>query len=290
MKSIVLFITLFLSCVVGHAVLRSPPAWNPNPSKTSPCGGVAPVTIAEASWVEGSKITVTWQIVAADGEGLVNATFDPTGTQTFATSGPLVQTIGTTSALGYYNFTLTVPTGVTCTGAGGLCMLQVKSISDWYSCATVQLSTIPVTTAAPPGPTCQMVNGLSFCSQLNGQYVLIPAGTTPTNLDAETASTYSLNYNNPNVFNNNSTACATAYKNFLCHNDFPYCGTTGACQSLCQTAITTCNVTKAEAGLYDCALGPVSCAYPGGNTSSPASLLKSFIELAMMIVLLLAML
>jgi len=225
-------------------------------------------------------VVITWQVVAGDGVGSVIASLDPAGGQNFPAPPNLVQTIGTAPAVGTYNFTLNV-TAVTCTGAGGVCTLQVKSSSDWYSCATVQLTAAPAPTIAPPTPVCQLVNGLAFCSELNGQYVTLPGtGATPVNLDIQTQNTYNLNYNNPMVFMNNSTACATAYKTFLCHNDFPYCGYKAACQSLCTTAIQTCQVTPAEAGLYNCNSGPVSCTYPGppGSTGAAVSL-RIFVEL-----------
>jgi hypothetical protein len=271
MNSFLLFsiVSSFVVLANCHAILRVPTAFNTNPSKTSPCGGGATSVAVDAAWKIGSTVQITWEVVASDGVGLVSVSFDTTGTQTFpgATTIPLV----VAPAIGYFNMTFTVPQ-LTCNGPNATCTAQFSSSSAWFSCTTVQL-----TVNAPPiivtTPTCALVNGLSFCNQLNGQYVLVPYGQTALAVDQSTATAFTATLYNPNVFTTpNSTICSNAYQNFLCHNDLPYCGgPAAACQSVCNLALQVCGISASHIGLYNCASGPVSCCQNNTYSCNPTS-------------------
>jgi len=254
---------VLIASVCGHAIVRNPMGWNTNPSTTSPCGAGTAPTSPDAIWKIGSTVIILWQVVAADGVGEVTMTFDPTGQQNFVGAPvTLIQNIGAPNAVAFFNLTSVIPS-TTCTGPNSMCTVQFKTSSNWFSCTSVQLVAVnppPVNT----NPTCEVATGLAFCSELNGQFVSVPHGQTPATVDSEVSATYPANLYNPNVFTNgNSSACAAAYKTFLCHNSLPYCGTAAACQTLCYNAINTCKVTPAELGLYPCASGPISCCQNG---------------------------
>jgi len=260
---IAFFCAVFLATVCGHAILRNPMGWNTNPSKTSPCGAGTAPTSPDAIWKIGSTVTILWQVVAADGVGTVTMTFDPTGQMNFVGApAALIQNIGAPAAVAFFNLSAVIPS-TTCTGPNNMCSVQFATSSDWFSCTSVQL----VANNPPPvntNPTCEKATGLTFCSELNNQFVSVPHGQTPATVDSEVAATYPANLYNPNVFTNgNSSACAAAYKTFLCHNSLPYCSTSAACQTLCYNAINTCKVTAAELNLYPCASAPVSCCQNG---------------------------
>jgi len=255
-------LTIVCSFIVfanSHAILRVPIPYVTIPSKTSPCAGGVTSTLASVAWQTGTKVNVTWQVVAADGVGTVSVNFDTAGGQTFV-AGNAVQ-IGNAPAIAFYNFTFTVP-ALTC--PNGLCTAQFASSSAWFSCTSVQLTTVvppPINTS----PVCAQVNNLNYCSQLNGQAVLVPYGQTAASTDANAASTFTSTLYNPNVFTTpNATGCAAAYQNFLCHNGLPYCGGAAfACQTVCNTALQLCGISASHIGLYNCAAGPLGCCQNG---------------------------
>jgi len=264
---LVLFLSALYISGEAHAILKVPQPWSANPSKASPCGGAATIASPAAAWKIGSTVNITWQVIASDGSGTVNVIFDTTAKQAFQSTA--IQ-IGTAPQVGTYTFALTVPQ-ITCGGTNGVCSVQVASSSSWFSCTTVELAQNNPPPVVPPTPTCTLVKGLTYCTELNGQYVMVPPGQTPADVDTQTQATFNANFANPKVFSSNSTDCATAYKSFLCHNDFPYCPSTGACQTLCGNALTLCQITTAHAGLYNCATGPTSCCQNNTNTCTPPS-------------------
>jgi len=227
-------------------------------------------TSSNTVWIAGTVVNITWQIVAADGEGTVTLSLDPTGNTTFKNG----VVIGTTTSVIVYNFTYTVPANTVCTGPGKLCTIQVASSSNWFACASVLVTPAGI----PPPPTvpvssCVLATGLNFCSALNGHYVVVPTGVDPVALDATVASTYTANLYNPNVFTTpNATGCAANYKALVCGDQFPFCTQSTVCQATCNAAISACTLTVAEKNLYDCAQGPISCLDPnqaGTNTAAP---------------------
>jgi len=259
---LVLYVSGLCSLVFGHAKLNVPVAWNAQPSKASPCGGGPQPTDTGTSFTIGGSTNIIWQVVAGDGVGAVSLSVDPTGGTTFA--NPVV--IGTPTAVGTFTYPYTVPS-VTCTGTGALCSIQVASSSGWFACSTVrfvQAGTPP----PPPGVNCKVASGLTFCSFLNGHNIEIQPGTDIVALDQTLATTYTTTLYNPNVFSTpNNTICQTDYKTFLCHEQFPYCGQTAACQSSCYDAIGKCGITTSHRGLYDCTQGPISCTDPAASST-----------------------
>jgi len=262
-----LCVVLFLSALYisgeAHAILRIPQPWAANPSKTSPCGGANTLATPDAAWKIGSVVNITWQVIAADGVGTVNIAYDTAAAQNFQTS---TSTIGNAPAVGTYVFQYTVP-NVNCNN--GICTAQLASSSSWFSCTTVQLTQNNPPPVIPPVPVCSLVNGLTFCAELNGQFVMVPPGQTPAEVDTQTHNTFNANFANPKVFSSNSSACAAAYKTFLCHNDLPYCPSNAACQTLCGNALAACQITTEHAALYNCATGPQSCCQNNTNTCTP---------------------
>jgi len=258
---------VLFALVAGHAKLNTPAAWNPQPSKAAPCGGAAQLTDTVTSWEIGGRSTVAWQVVAGDGVGAVSAIIDPTGGTTF-TGTPI--SLGTASVVGPATFTFTVP-DTTCTGTssdptkGPICTVQIKSDSGWVACATVRVSGTFVP-PPPKGVNCQVVEGLQYCTEQNGVNVEVAPGSVPANTDATVRETFLTTLYNPNVFSApNTTRCATAYKNYLCKNAFPYCGQEAACQPACYDAIGICKITDSHRGLYDCTQGVVKCDDPGSD-------------------------
>jgi len=269
MKAVLVLFALF-ALVFGHAKLDIPDnAWNTQPSKVSPCGWGPQPTTSNTVWVAGTTVPIVWQIVAADGEGPATLTVDPAGGTNFSGKGTVIVT--PTAVITYY-FNYTVPLTLVCTGPNQLCTIQVASSSGWFACASVFVQA----PTAPPAPTvpassCQIASNLVFCAQLNGHNVVIPTGVSPSALDGTVSETYYANLYNPLVFSTpNATGCHSSYQQLVCADQFPFCGQTTACQSICNTAVSECGLTVAEKGLYVCN-GPISCLDPsgGGGTNPP---------------------
>jgi hypothetical protein len=165
-----LFVAVALALVAGvygHARLLSPVPWNRNPSTNSPCGGATKLA-STATWVQGSTVTIQWQLIAGDGAGpcvcvcvcggcargrrlttavvsgglgSVSITLDTLGTSNPVGSAgsqtPVTFSPATTAGnLATYSYSFTVPVGVTCPSSG--CTIQVTS-ANWFSCATVNI-------------------------------------------------------------------------------------------------------------------------------------------------------
>jgi len=143
MQKVLLCLSLVL-LVSGHAVLKSPKPWNTAASKTSPCGGGTAPTASATTWVPGSTVQIQWQVIAGDGAGAVTVLINTANGNTFSGTGTQ---IGNPTAVGTSNFAFTVP-AVTCTGAGGLCSVQVKSSSNWFSCTSVKIQAASTPVAA----------------------------------------------------------------------------------------------------------------------------------------------
>jgi hypothetical protein len=187
----------------------------------------------------------------------VSLDFDTTGGTNFNGNNAIAN-IGNGNAVQTFDFTFTVP-AITCTGPAG-CTMQVSSSSGWFGCSTVKINNGPPDPNAPkPKKNCVKVQELIFCSQFNGEFVDVENGYTALQQDKQASDTYPTRYNG-NVFSNgNSTECGAAYKEYLCRQALPHCGDEGACQSLCNNAIGTCQITDSHRGLYDCAKGPEDC-------------------------------
>jgi len=249
------------ACVSAHAVSIMPPAWNPNPSTTAPCGNGANPQATSINWNIGTTQTITWQVLALDGAGAVTVLIDTTGGQTFTqgTSPSMTLTGTIPPGVGTYNFTSTVP-NVKCTGTGGTCTLQLKSSSGWYSCATVAIvdpNNPPATKAPTLPPNCQPAFGLTFCTMMNGQNVYLPNGQiSAISLDHAVNSAYTQYLANPKVFHNPyDTNCQGWFKKFICGLNFQPCGAaygTGGCQQACLNTNSFCQVDNSHLTLYQC--------------------------------------
>jgi len=249
-----LAITLLASSVAGHAVLRQPPAWNSNPSKTSPCGG-GTATDVVATYQVGSTVTITWQVVAGDGAGQLSAAVDLNGGTNFATTLTVGGSGAAPTSVGTYQATITMP-GTTSAKA----TLQVKSSSGWYSCATIKLQTGAVSAQDSPAhsTTCVTLSGLTFCSDLNGKSVKGFIGNKdPKEVDTELKSTHDSYLGNPLVYKPLMDTCSETYRKFLCAQTFVPCTASDsatACAGTCDDVGFQCGVQPEHTTLYNCDL------------------------------------
>jgi len=128
---------------------------------------------------------------------------------------------------------------------------------------------------SPPNiqSNCQTVTGLAFCTDVNGNRVIVTDGDTPTQIDDTVKSTFEETIANPLVFSTpNATGCAEAFKHYLCSSAFPLCDDVTACQADCKAAITKCTIQEGHAGLYDCTQGSATtCLTAKDDTESAAS-------------------
>jgi hypothetical protein len=256
-----LFVAVALALVAGvygHARLLSPVPWNRNPSTNSPCGGATKLA-STATWVQGSTVTIQWQLIAGDGAGSVSITLDTLGTSNPVGSAgsqtPVTFSPATTAGnLATYSYSFTVPVGVTCPSSG--CTIQVTS-ANWFSCATVNIVSASAAAASSNtalATSCVQATGLSFCSMMNGYKVIVPTSANLAELDTQATNAWNNNLDSSLVFvNPTSSACAAEYKSFLCFNTFPLCGTNnGVCQDACNNVVSACGLQASHANLYNC--------------------------------------
>jgi len=258
--SAVLVLALFVASATAHAVSRDPIPWNVNPSTTAVCGGGTNTNTATQTYTVGQQMTIKWSVVASDGNGPVTAVLDTTGNTNFAT-GVSIPLTGTqpSAGVGDYTFTATTP-DVTCTGAGATCTLQLKSSSNWYSCATVKIvrSTGGSTTVAPTIPrTCVVGKGLTFCTWMNGQNVALPLGQiSAIAVDYTLQVTYNQYLANPQIFSTpDNPNCYGWFKKLLCGSTFQPCNErygTGGCNQACVNTNNYCGITQLHSTLYQC--------------------------------------
>jgi len=267
----------FLGCVLGHAKLDTPTAWNPNPSKTFPCGGGAPQPYASVVWQQGTVQNLIWEVVAGDGVGPVQGLINVKA-QTDFTSPVTLFTNGNSPALGQHTMTFKIP-NIVCQGPNSTCLLQVSSSSGWVACSTISISN-----SSNSGPVentyCVYGTEIQFCATKNAANVSIPLGTSTATVDLQVLSTYETNINNTNVFLNGADPnCQAAYKALVCDNGLPSCGRTSACQETCQNAVNLCSLTPDEANLYPCSTYP-TC---GNSGNAPLSVPLFLVALMMML-------
>jgi len=282
--------SLLIVSVYGHSHLVSPLAFNPSPSKASPCGGTNTFSAPVANWPPGTTQTLGWTVVAGDGTGPIRAFVDPKGmTSNFPTSVPAASSAaptgltelilsGTTPTTEIaYTFTFTVP-NIVCDGPSGFCTVVVFASSSWWSCTAVNISSairITNTTSGPPPPTCQNATSVFFCSMINGKQVSIPFGQTITDLDVAAQTAYNFNLHNSKVFTTPANAgCASAYHFLICATIFRRCGTTGAiadcdyytgrypsgcfCSNTCYKASNLCGLNSTHTALLNCDISHIA--------------------------------
>jgi len=277
MKNLVCLLVFLSLCinVFGHAKLDTPTAWNPNPSKTFPCGGGAPQPFASIVWQGGSLQSLIWEVVAGDGVGPVEGLINTQAQTNFDTGVVTLFTGGNSPSLGQHIMTFTVP-NIQCVGPNQTCLLQVSSSSGWVACSTISISN--TSRSISEKNVCVYGTEIQFCSFRNAANISIPLGTSASSVDLQVNSTYNTNINNPNVFTNGGDAnCQAAYKQLACLDGLPDCGQTSACKTVCQNAVTLCGLTPAEANLYDCSTYPACEGL--GHMESPSVFLAALLTM-----------
>ncbi|GAM19830.1 hypothetical protein SAMD00019534_030050 [Acytostelium subglobosum LB1] len=259
-------IALAISQVYSHSVLTVPTPWNTNPSKTSPCGGGTAATTAVYTYCKGKPTTIEWKVIAADGRGPITVSLDTNGGTNFNT--PVTVTGPTPNAETTFTFSMTVP-DVTC--ANNKCTMQVKSDSNWFSCATINIAETCNTTKSDQLVTV-LAEDLKFCGEYaNNHRVMIPIGQTAAQIDNDVKAAFTANIANPLVFGDNGTACRTSYAKYVCQENFPLDpGSTSAekkpinlnTYSDCVNMNTDCKTTNLHLGLYPCSRNAASSMVP----------------------------
>jgi len=90
----------------------------------------------------------------------------------------------------------------------------------------------------------------------NNNAVIVRAGDTPGQIEANAKDSFTTSITSPLVFNNpNSTACINAFKQFVCATAFTLCNATVACQPDCKAVLSACGVQTSHTGLFDCTQG-----------------------------------
>lgn len=247
--------TLFLILIVycfAHSKLNFPTPWNPQPSKSNPCGGAGAPATPAANFKKGATVNLVWQVIAGDGVGDVTVQIDTTGGTNFATPVVVTAVGPTPTTVGTFNFAITVPS-VTCTGTGGFCTLRIFSTSNWFSCSSILITDTGGNVPLPS--TCVVPTTNSFCQMVRSKQVLLPGGQTkPDPYDVTLQQTFNSTLYNPLVFSTpNAPGCYDAFKYFFCGMNFPLCSKQPAgCQSYCLQAMSKCGVTETHKGLYNC--------------------------------------
>jgi len=265
----------------GHAVLVSPVPYNPSPT-TQPLCGVSQITAtmastAQATWVTGTQVNISWHLIAEDGGGNLYGAFDPLGGTNFTVLA-WTDTFPTSGAPRFYTKVFTVPSISCDQSPTKLCTFRVYTASKWNSCTTIKIvssggsgggsggggnsgdSTPPVVSQCAPVPA----SSSGFCNTTTNAMVDITVSAQ--DLNNELISTYNFNRNNLNVFSNgNSSACMSSYQQLLCSIYLPSCNpATGkviqssvACHAQCEQTMTDCGVVNAHLYLYDCSSYPL---------------------------------
>jgi hypothetical protein len=289
--SVVFLLFAFVAQISGHARLVIPAAYNPNPSQAAPCG-VSSITsamasTAQATWLDDQNVTITWDLIAADGGGNLLGFFDPLGGTDFSVPAWSFA-FPTSGSNKIYNVTFTIPGGLNCSKSPtGLCTFQVHS-NTWFSCSTVKICTSNCPVPTQPPASCKAVTTpLAFCPSVAG--VELAAAYDPSDIDQDVASTYTANLANPGVFTTpNNSNCQALYKSFICSLNMPPCNPqTGvadssgrACQSQCSQTMKTCGLTPGEQNLYNCNNLPLcngQSTKSGGMSPGGAAALSIFI-------------
>jgi len=154
-----------------------------------------------------------------------------------------------------------IPSDIICTGANGLCTVQVSNGNGWTACSTISIpgGSVPPVAAEPGQPFCANLTGLSFCTELNGHTGFLNYGTKPVDVDSTLQDTYIKTLGNANVFGApEADGCGPAYKAFMCAATFPSCDlntntqTDHPCNRVCHFAVDTCKLLTSHQYLYTC--------------------------------------
>lgn len=264
---------IFNVLVDGHSILRTPAAWRNRESKAAPCGGgqlanAVPMAVADGA----TTINAQWDVTAGDGNGPITVSYVTTDTTNFGGAPTLAVTMDPVPqrGTGQYPFTLNVAAlnSNVCNGGadGNTCHIQVKSTSNWYSCASLSM-TAPVTppptagNTAPPTPPptpippvvqkCEPISGVTgtLCGGLAGKNVFPPENIN--SLITAIGADYQGMRNNPLVFRNPSTTlCGQYLAQIFCAFNIRGCdvGTPPTEKKICKTRCTS--------AFYECDVDP----------------------------------
>lgn len=278
---------VFNVLVSGHSILRTPTPWRNRESKNAPCGGGQMPATANA--IGNGDITSRWDVTAGDGNGPITVTYVTTDnaatTAGFNAARNAGQTLTVTMnpvpqrGTGQYPFTMTAPPAGVCSGGGNgnTCHIQVKSTSNWYSCASLEQpavitptpAPIPAVTDAPtvsptvtPPPKCTNLLGTtgSLCQALEGKPHLevasVPATLTSIATDFQTIRYNALVFRNPEP-----QICAQYLSQLFCSLNIAPCNPADTppkplpiCKTRCTSAMYECDIDPfhADAFLGDC--------------------------------------
>jgi len=277
-----LLLMIWVVLVNGHSLLRTPTAWKTSESKRAPCGGVTvTASLGKATTVEPSKIIdARWDVTAGDGNGPITVTYVTTDAEAttagfnaaFANSQTLTVNMDPIPqrGTGQYPFKLTTPASGICKGGvdGKSCHIQVKSTSNWYSCATLAMNEVVAITTAPtagqtaapttlaptgsptaPQPRCTTLTGTTgtMCQALEGKPAF-PINDLPGLLISLTSEFQDARYN-PIVFRNpEPTLCGQYLAQFFCSLGIQTCSTTFTLEKVCKT--------RCQAAMFECDVDP----------------------------------
>lgn len=248
--------------VSGHSQLNSPAAWNPRPSKRSPCGGGA--ATSPTVLVPGQDWDFDWQVVAGDGRGPVTIKVDAAAGTNF---GATVFTTENFPNKGRFPFK--IPAAQTA-GLSGPITLQLKSSTNWYACASINAQAAQAVTDAPTSggttnapttaaPRCQTAAGLQMCAGINGKSIAVAPGRSLAQMESGLLVDRDAALGNPAVFDKSSNAgCIDALTKTMCAMTFPACAVdertkVGAvCQNNCQNLNNMCVTNPIHADLFLC--------------------------------------
>jgi len=283
-----LFAVIFAGIVDSHSILRIPQSWNTRESKSSPCGGrnaAQGAQVTPTAVTPGADVTGRWQVTAGDGNGPISITFVETEAevtnagfaaarakdppQTLAVAMNPTPQRGT----GTYDFTFKAPpASANCRGgaAGNQCYIQVKSTSNWYSCATLTMPPAPTpapipavtspptrspTQTPPPTPaTCTTLQDTavasSICAGLNGKSIKkddLQSVAEKLNLAIQE---FSASVSNGIIFRNSKSnnLCQQWLAQYTCSQRFENCDiqspalTKNVCKSRCLNTMYECDV------------------------------------------------
>ncbi|KAN0030909.1 hypothetical protein ACTA71_009556 [Dictyostelium dimigraforme] len=289
--SCILLLSILVNYISGHSVLVEPTPFSNNPSKTALCGGGSKQTVPQISWCPDSTKTnkATWKVVVGDGIGPVTFRLATNGGTTEADFTLKLQSVGPEpTTVGTFSYTVTVPTGTTCTGANGICTLQVSSSSNWFSCSSIALNSSACNTAPKETALVEYTvtanSQVKFCDQVVNKVVLLPAGTDLKEYDNKTQGVFKNNMANPLVIGSNTAECGDLYEKVLCDVSFPIApGSDGKAvyqvtRKQCDDFIEKCDVVS-HADLYPCSI------YGDSSSSSiviPILLIISILSMVLM--------
>ncbi|KAJ2991983.1 hypothetical protein HDV02_003368 [Globomyces sp. JEL0801] len=245
----------------AHAVLQVPLPFNPNPSKTGPCGGASfsKTTSTIYRLKTDGQLPFTWNVIAGDGGGTLSASIDPLGGTNFTLPTSLNFNAPT---VGQYSTELTLPS-VSCT-KNNPCTMQIKTSANWFSCFLFETGNYTAKDLYPSMiKSCASVgaNTMTYCQSMNNNQVVLPETNNFVFQDSANQVFYNSVINNTNVMvNGTNELCQSMLKNYICGSTLQYCGTsshlTGMDNCYCESMKKNCGITESHDALFNCSTLP----------------------------------